>query len=96
VAQPIERNETKDVNNEMQYARPTKDIPGPKALLLLGNWFRFLTYTDKSSLVKVFQKTRIKIFILIFIIIELFKLFSNLNMMFIKSEVIKLECRFMT
>ncbi|XP_077280264.1 putative cytochrome P450 12b2, mitochondrial isoform X1 [Temnothorax americanus] len=44
IAYPIEHNETKDVNNETQYARPTKDIPGPKALPLLGNWFRFLPY----------------------------------------------------
>ncbi|KAL0112643.1 hypothetical protein PUN28_012133 [Cardiocondyla obscurior] len=44
LAYPIERNETKDESNEMQYARPTEDIPGPKALPLLGNWFRFLPY----------------------------------------------------
>ncbi|XP_011686066.1 PREDICTED: cytochrome P450 CYP12A2-like [Wasmannia auropunctata] len=49
VAYPIEHNETKDVNNEMQYARPTKDIPGPKALPLLGNWFRFLPYIGEYS-----------------------------------------------
>lgn len=49
VAYSIEQNETKDVNNKMQYARPTKDIPGPKALPLLGNWFRFLPYIGKSS-----------------------------------------------
>lgn len=47
---PIEHNKTKDVNNELQYARPTKDIPGPKALPLLGNWFRFIPYIGKSSL----------------------------------------------
>lgn len=55
VAYPIEHNETK-VDNEMQYARPTKDIPGPKALPLLGNWFRFLPYIGKSSLVKACSK----------------------------------------
>jgi len=68
VAQPIERNETKDVNNEMQYARPIKDIPGPKALPLLGNWFRFLTYNiDKSSLVKVCFKKHASRFLFLFL-----------------------------
>ncbi|XP_011686055.1 PREDICTED: cytochrome P450 CYP12A2-like [Wasmannia auropunctata] len=45
---PIEHNETKNIN-EMQYARPTEDIPGPKALPLLGNWFRFLPYIGKYA-----------------------------------------------
>lgn len=49
-AHPIEHNETKDVNNELQYARPIKDIPGPKALPLLGNWFRFVPYIGKNFL----------------------------------------------
>lgn len=31
-----------------QYVRPTKNIPGPKALPLLGNWFRFLPYIGKK------------------------------------------------
>lgn len=56
VAYPIEHNETKDMDNEMQYARPTKDIPGPKGLPLLGNWFRFLPYIGKSSLIKAYLK----------------------------------------
>ncbi|KAL6431239.1 hypothetical protein ACFW04_007137 [Cataglyphis niger] len=40
----IIHSETKNMNNELQYMRPTKDIPGPKALPLLGNWFRFIPY----------------------------------------------------
>ncbi|XP_072761568.1 probable cytochrome P450 12a5, mitochondrial isoform X2 [Anoplolepis gracilipes] len=41
---PIKQYKIKNTNNELQYARPTKDIPGPKALPLLGNWFRFIPY----------------------------------------------------
>lgn len=65
VAYLIKCNETKDVNNEIQYARPTKDIPGPKALPLLGNWFRFLPHIGKSSLSLKYVE--------IFIIIGLFE-----------------------
>lgn len=60
VADSIEHNQTNEVNNEVQYARPTKDIPGPKALPLLGNWFRFLPYIGKSSLVKACSKHALK------------------------------------
>ncbi|CAL1679137.1 unnamed protein product [Lasius platythorax] len=41
---PVEHNKTKNAHNELQHALPTKDIPGPKALPLLGNWFRFIPY----------------------------------------------------
>ncbi|KAM0729122.1 hypothetical protein ACS0PU_004476 [Formica fusca] len=44
---PIEHSETKNANNGLQHTLPTKDIPGPKALPLLGNWFRFIPYIDK-------------------------------------------------
>ncbi|XP_070157451.1 probable cytochrome P450 12b2, mitochondrial [Polyergus mexicanus] len=40
----MEHSETNNMNNELQYAKPTKDIPGPKALPLLGNWFRFIPH----------------------------------------------------
>ncbi|XP_029158487.1 probable cytochrome P450 12b2, mitochondrial [Nylanderia fulva] len=40
----VEQSEIKNFNSEVQDARPTKDIPGPKALPLLGNWFRFIPY----------------------------------------------------
>ncbi|KAL6261425.1 hypothetical protein P5V15_006519 [Pogonomyrmex californicus] len=42
----IEYNEIRNINNELQHARPTKDIPGPKALPLFGNWFRFMPYGE--------------------------------------------------
>lgn len=45
----IEQDELKNINNELQKARPTKDIPGPKALPLIGNWFRFIPYIGKIS-----------------------------------------------
>ncbi|EFN64099.1 Probable cytochrome P450 49a1 [Camponotus floridanus] len=35
----------KKENNALQlFVQPTKNIPGPKALPLLGNWFRFIPY----------------------------------------------------
>ncbi|KAL6260930.1 hypothetical protein P5V15_008458 [Pogonomyrmex californicus] len=55
VAYPSEHNETKvnnDVNIELQNARPVEEIPGPKALPLLGNWFRFLPYIGEYGRVK--------------------------------------------
>lgn len=41
---PTGYNETEDMSNNLQYVRPTEDIPGPKALPLIGNLFRFLPY----------------------------------------------------
>lgn len=49
----MEHSETKNVDNELQYAKPTKDIPGPKALPLLGNWFRFIPHIGKISLISL-------------------------------------------
>ncbi|XP_011164781.2 cytochrome P450 CYP12A2 [Solenopsis invicta] len=57
VAYPIKHNETK-VDNEMQHARPTEDIPGPKALPLLGNWFRFLPYIGEYGRADTFTQLR--------------------------------------
>ncbi|KAL0100910.1 hypothetical protein PUN28_019351 [Cardiocondyla obscurior] len=37
-------NERVNIGNKQQYIRSPNDIPGPKALPLLGNWFRFLPY----------------------------------------------------
>ncbi|KYN27695.1 Cytochrome P450 CYP12A2 [Trachymyrmex cornetzi] len=47
----------KDTVNEVQYAQPIKDIPGPKALPLLDNWFRFLSYIGVYG--KVHLKTQL-------------------------------------
>lgn len=48
VTHAIEQGENmKNINYELQNARPTKDIPGPKALPLIGNWFRFIPYIGK-------------------------------------------------
>lgn len=63
VSYPIEYNETKDANNEVQYTQPIKDIPGPKALPLLDNWFRFLSNIGKRFCHESGFKTRGKIFI---------------------------------
>jgi len=40
-------NKTVNMNKKL---RTIKDIPGPKALPLLGNWFRFMPYIGKSYL----------------------------------------------
>lgn len=45
----VEHSKTNNESNELQQALPTKDIPGPKALPLLGNWFRFIPYIGKRS-----------------------------------------------
>jgi len=45
-----EHSKTKKENNALQlFVQPTKNIPGPKALPLLGNWFRFIPYIGKRS-----------------------------------------------
>lgn len=44
----MEQTEIENVDNEPQYVRPTKDIPGPKALPLIGNLFKFMPYIGKS------------------------------------------------
>lgn len=44
IATPIEHGET----NDLQNVRSVNDIPGPKALPVLGNWFRFIPYIGKS------------------------------------------------
>ncbi|GAB1867130.1 hypothetical protein CAJAP_08209 [Camponotus japonicus] len=44
VTYTIEQSEMRNINNELQNARPIKDIPGPRALPLIGNWFRFIPY----------------------------------------------------
>lgn len=49
VTYPIEQSEMRNINNELQNARPIKDIPGPRALPLIGNWFRFIPYIGKIS-----------------------------------------------
>jgi len=41
-------NEVGDMDNKLQYVRLIKNIPGPKALLLLGNLFRFIPYISKN------------------------------------------------
>jgi len=41
-------NETGITENKLQFVRSNKDIPGPKALPLFGNWFRFLPFIGKS------------------------------------------------
>ncbi|XP_011053756.1 PREDICTED: probable cytochrome P450 12b2, mitochondrial [Acromyrmex echinatior] len=41
---PTGYNKIVDMSNNLQHVRPTEDIPGPKALPLIGNLFRFLPY----------------------------------------------------
>lgn len=45
-----------NIENKPQYIWPTKNIPGPKALPLLGNWFRFIPYIGKNSLINLYLK----------------------------------------
>jgi hypothetical protein len=44
----IKHSET-NATNDLQNARSVNDIPGPKALPVLGNWFRFIPYIGKSA-----------------------------------------------
>ncbi|KAG5315356.1 C12B2 protein, partial [Pseudoatta argentina] len=41
---PTGYNKIVDMSNNLQHVRPIEDIPGPKALPLIGNLFRFLPY----------------------------------------------------
>lgn len=41
---------TKEEDAEVQEARPTKDIPGPRAWPLIGNMFRFMPYIGNEIL----------------------------------------------
>ncbi|GAB1869272.1 Probable cytochrome P450 12a5, mitochondrial [Camponotus japonicus] len=38
-----------NIENKPQYVWLTKNIPGPKALPLLGNWFRFIPYIGEYA-----------------------------------------------
>lgn len=42
-------SEMKDTEKKPQHVRPFKNIPGPKALPLLGNWFRFIPYIGEYA-----------------------------------------------
>lgn len=55
---PKKYNEVDNMDNKVQYVRPTKDIPGPKALPLLGNWFRFMPYIGEYHNVNVLTLMR--------------------------------------
>lgn len=44
----MEQTEIENVDNKPQYVQPIKNIPGPKALPLLGNLFKFMPYIGKS------------------------------------------------
>lgn len=57
IAPAIERCEIKDAESESQHVQPYKDIPGPKKLPLIGNFFRFVPYIGK-------RRARAKIFII--------------------------------
>ncbi|XP_024874378.1 cytochrome P450 CYP12A2-like [Temnothorax curvispinosus] len=49
---------TVKTDNTSQYVRPTKDIPGPKALPLLGNSFRFMPFIGEYYNVNVLTLMR--------------------------------------
>ncbi|KAL6433664.1 hypothetical protein ACFW04_005741 [Cataglyphis niger] len=49
----------KNTENEPQHVWPTKNIPGPKALPLLGNWFRFIPYIGEYGNTDVMTQFRI-------------------------------------
>lgn len=49
-------SEMKNSEKEPQY----KNIPGPKALPLLGNWFRFLPYIGKNYFINLCSNTKFK------------------------------------
>jgi len=46
---PTKYTEIGNIDN--QSFRPTKDIPGPKGLPLIGNLFRYMPYTGESSFI---------------------------------------------
>ncbi|XP_039309610.1 probable cytochrome P450 301a1, mitochondrial isoform X2 [Solenopsis invicta] len=54
---PTEYN-TRKMDKKMPYPRPTKDIPGPKALPLIGNHFRFMPFIGEYYNVNVLTLMR--------------------------------------
>ncbi|GAB1867131.1 Probable cytochrome P450 49a1 [Camponotus japonicus] len=54
-----EHSKTMKENNALQlFVQPTKNIPGPKALPLLGNWFRFIPYIGQYGAYDVITQLR--------------------------------------